>query len=64
MGFHGYYFNMQGSWRTCKFPHCYVALPGTGKAASWGHYYLKKKQASWGHYTEKKVGVSWSINYQ
>ena len=49
MGFRGYWFNNSGTYRTNKYPHCYVGIVKPG-GAIWGGFgkYDGTKKISWG----------------
>lgn len=62
MGFRGYWFNNSGTYRTNKYPHCYVGIKKLDAGAIWGGFgkYDGTKRISWGGFTKydgtKRIG--------
>ena len=54
--FNGYWFNMQGSFVTYKYPHCYVSVPKTKSGYHWGTYNKTGISSKYGRYN--KTGIS------
>ena len=62
--FNGYWFNMQGSFLTYKYPHCYVSVPKTKTGYHWGTYNKTGISSKYGRYNKTGKCSLWATEYK
>lgn len=65
MGFRGYWFNNNGTYRTSKYPHCYVGIKKLDAGAIWGGFskYDRTKRIGYGGFSKYNglIKPSWGV---
>ena len=65
MGFRGYWFNNSGTYRTNKYPHCYVGIKKLDAGAIWGGFtkYDGTKRVEYGGFTKYNGSIkpAWGV---
>nr|DAT38876.1 MAG TPA: hypothetical protein [Caudoviricetes sp.] len=65
MGFRGYWFNNSGTYRTNKYPHCYVGIKKLDAGAIWGGFskYDGTKRVGYGGFSKYNGSIkpAWGI---